>query len=395
MRTVRRLLTACALVPLGLAMTGQAAAAGPAGTRGFAAISGSGSFYTSAAFNAWTFAVRPRGMVVNYNPDGSAAGEADYAANQDDFADSDVAFRTSRDKLAGLPPQHVPVGFSYVPGPAGATALPYHLSVHGHLITNLKLSGRTVMQIFTGQITNWDDPRITRDYGHRLPSLPIIPVIQSDLAGTTFVLTDWMATLFTAQWNAFCGRVHPGLKPPCGPTEIYPPFGNAEAEKGPQDVMTFITSRFGQGAIGYVENPYTLNSHYPVLALGNAGGGYALPTVAHVTTALTHVIIVENPHSKGFLQQDLRNVFRSKDPHTYPLSSYSYLIVPRIGTRLPANFTRAKGRTLSAFLSYALCRGQRSLAGLGYAPLTPNLAKGGLQQAANIPGHVAVPSRCK
>jgi hypothetical protein len=59
---------------------------------------------------------------------------------------------------------------------------------------------------------------------------------------------------------------------------------------------------------------------------------------------------------------------------------------------LPANFTQAKGRTLSAFAVFALCTGQRSLSGLGCAPLPPALVRGGLLQAAHIPGHGPIPA---
>ena len=41
--------------------------------------------------------------------------------------------------------------------------------MHGHPVTNLQLSARTLMGIFTGKITNWDSPQITRDNGRRLP----------------------------------------------------------------------------------------------------------------------------------------------------------------------------------------------------------------------------------
>ena len=51
---------------------------------------------------------------------------------------------------------------------------------------NLRLSGETLAKIFTNQITNWDDPEITRDNnGVPLPSLPIIPVVQSEGSGST------------------------------------------------------------------------------------------------------------------------------------------------------------------------------------------------------------------
>ena len=94
------------------------------------------------------------------------------------------------------------------------------------------------------------------------------------------------------------------------------------------------------------------------------------------------------------MQVDLAPVYASKAPANYPLSFTSYLIVPRMGTRLPTNFTKAKGRTLSTFLIFALCPGQQQVASVGYAPLPKNLVKGGLLQVANIPGHVSVPAEC-
>jgi hypothetical protein len=36
---------------------------------------------------------------------------------------------------------------------------------------------------------------------------------------------------------AFCEQVHPGITPPCGPTEFYPPVGRAKAENGTTNVM--------------------------------------------------------------------------------------------------------------------------------------------------------------
>lgn len=387
-----RLIARSASIPLGLSLALAPPAA--ASARSFVPIAGSGSSFASVAIDIWSEGVRPRGVVVNYNPDGSDAGRADYIANQDDYAVSDEPFRTSADKLAALGPEHVPLGFSYIPAPASGVAFPYHLTVGGHQISNLRLSGSTVMKIFTGQITNWDDPQITHDYGSQLPNLPIIPVIHSDLAGSTLYFTSWLAAVFPSQWNAFCEKVHPGLKPPCGPTVAYPQFGNAVAENGSNNVVTFISSSFGNGAIGYDEAPYVLNAHIPELMLGNAAGDFVRPTAGNVTASLSRATINSDPHSPHFMQVDLAPVYTSKAPANYPLSFASYLIVPRTGTRLPANFSKAKGRTLSTFLIFALCPGQRQMSGLGYAPLPANLVKAGLLQVADIPGHVAVPAQC-
>jgi len=369
-----------------------ATAAAPASAGSYVPIDGSGTSWASLAIDQWAQALRPTGITVNFNPDGSAQGRADYMANQDDFAASDPAFRSRRDQLGGVGPEHPVQGYSYIPDVAGGTAFAYHISVDGHLITNVRLSARTLRKIFTGRITNWDDPRITRDNGHALPNLRITPVIHADGDGGTYFFTRWMAHVYPRQWNAFCEEVHFGITPPCGPTEFYPQFGNAKMENGSNNVMAFIGSTYGNGSIGYIEYAYALAGHLPVIKLQNPAGKYVLPTAANVTTALTKAVINEQVSSPNFLQQNLNRVYTYTNPASYPLASYSYLIVPREGTTLPTNFTKAKGRTLSATVVYALCGGQRSLSQIGYAPLSPALVRGGLIQAGHIPGHGPIPS---
>ena len=203
-----------ALIPLAPAMA--------ATSTNYAAISGSGSTWSSVALDEWAQNLHADGITINFNPDGSAAGRADYMAQQVDFAASDPPFRTGGDPFNVGAGEHPTVGYSYVPDTAGGTAFMYHLDVGGKLITNLRLSGQTIMKIFTGQITNWDDPEITKDYGAKLPSLPIIPVVRADGSGATFFFTRWMSHVFPAQWNAFCRSIKPGIKLPCTQTEFYP-----------------------------------------------------------------------------------------------------------------------------------------------------------------------------
>ena len=62
-----------------------------------------------------------------------------------------------------------------------------------------------------------------------------------------------MEHVYPAQWNAFCQKVHPGIKLPCPQTEFYPQFGNAKLESGSNAVSVFVTSSYGEGAIGYDE----------------------------------------------------------------------------------------------------------------------------------------------
>jgi ABC-type phosphate transport system substrate-binding protein len=355
-------------------------------------ISGSGSSWSAVAIDQWAQDLRPSGVVVNYTPDGSAAGRGDYMANQDDFAGSDPPFRNGHDELGGTGAEHPTQGYSYIPDTAGGTAFMYHITVAGRLVTNLRLSGKTLTEIFTGQITNWDDSRITHDYGAQLPNLPITPVIRSDGSGASFFFTRWMAHRYPSLWNAFCRRVRPGIKLPCPQTEFYPLFGNAKSENGSNNVATYITASYGNGAIGYDEYAYALNAHFPVVKLLNPAGYYVLPTASNVAVALTKAVINENKHSPDFLQQNLDAVYGYTDPRSYPVSSYSYLIVPRQGTHQPTNFSPAKGKTLSTYVNYLLCAGQREVAALGYSPLPLNLVTGGLLQNSHIPGHAPIPN---
>jgi ABC-type phosphate transport system substrate-binding protein len=399
-RSRLKTITLAAAAATALAVTAATPAlANPAArgrTAGYESIAGAGSSYEAPPIYEWVNDVAAKGLTVSYDAYGTEEGQQQYITGQTaDFAGSDVPFRTTADKLAGLGPQHVPWGFSYIPGVAAGIAFLYHVSINGHLFTGLRLSGQTLMEIFTGQITNWDNPQITRDTGRQLPSLPIIPVIRSDDSGATYYFTRWMAAEFTGPWNAFCGRVHPGITPPCGPTEFYPQFGNARAEDGPTSVADFITSSQGQGAIGYDEDTYAAGTQFPVLALRNPAGKYVQPSADAVHTALTAALINEDQHSPDFLQENLNPLYVLKNPASYPLSYYSYLIVPRTGSK-PSQpyFNLAAGRTLSAFLYYALCPGQKQLSGLGYPSLPANLVTGGLQQLRNIPGHGSVPSQC-
>lgn len=364
----------------------------PAGAAGFVPISGDGSSWAEPAISQWSRDVTPQGIQIAYAGDGSAQGRSNFIQGIVDFAGSDIAFQTSPDPFGGGTEQNQ-IDYSYIPIVAGGTAFMYNLSVGGQRITNLRLTGDTLVKIFTGQITDWSDPRITHDYGAQLPSQPITVVTRSDGSGATYQFTRWMSKQYGPQWSGFCAQ-HGGPGN-CPPTEFYPAFGSSIQKNGSDQVASFIASGIGQGAIGYDEYAYALNDTVPVVKVLNSAGYYSLPTASNVAIALQAALIDPNPNSVTFLIQNLDNVYTFGDPRTYPLSSYSYLIVPR--DFRPGNwqqlkgFTPAKGATLSSWLNYVLCGAQQSAGQLGYSPLPKNLVVGGFQQDAHIPGAVPTP----
>ena len=58
--------------------------------------------------------------------------------------------------------------------------------------------------------------------------------------------------------------------------------------------------------------------------------------------------INNDPASEAYLTQNLSEVYTNADPRTYPLSSYSYMILP---TKVQGGFSEDKGKTLAAFLA--------------------------------------------
>jgi hypothetical protein len=98
---------------------------------------------------------------------------------------------------------------------------------------------------------------------------------------------------------------------------------------------------------------------------------------------LLKATINNNPRSPAYLTANLSGVYNNADRRTYPLSSYSYIVVP---TKLEGTFSANKGRTLGAFAYYFLCEGQRQAPALGYSPLPRNLVEAGLTQVKRIPG---------
>lgn len=360
-------------------------------------LNGDGSSWAEPAIDQWGKDVRGQGIVINFSGDGSAAGRSNYTLNQADFAASDIAFLTQGDPFGGSR-ESPTLAYSYVPIVAGGTAFMYNLVVGGRRITNLRLSGDTITKIFTGRIKNWNDSHITHDYGAALPNQPITVVTRSDGSGATYQFTRWMSKQYAPQWNAFCAD-HGGPSP-CGPTEFYPGFSGSQQRGGSDQVANYVSSSsYGQGSIGYDEYAYALNSNIPVVKLLNSAGYYTLPTASNVAIALQKATIDENPASVTFLVQNLDGVYVNTDPRAYPLSSYSYLIVPRASRVIsgstygaPPRFNNAKGATLSTWLNYVLCGAQQKAGSLGYSPLPKNLVVGGFLQTANIPGHVPTPN---
>lgn len=135
------------------------AASTPAGATGTEQIDGSGSSWAYNAISQWISDVTAQGLQVVFTPSGSAQGRQDFANGVTDFGVSDIGYQ-GQDPETGQTDGSNRL-YAYLPIVGGATTFPYNLTVAGHQVQNLRLSGDTLAKIFTDQITNWDDPEIT------------------------------------------------------------------------------------------------------------------------------------------------------------------------------------------------------------------------------------------
>lgn len=350
-----------------------------------APIVGSGSTWSANALQAWIRNVWSNySWKITYSESGSTQGRNDFANGTADFGVSEIPYAISNSNEGDPRPAR---GFAYMPIVAGGTAFMYNLEIGGRRVTNLRLSGEALAKIFTGVVTVWNDPVIQEDNpGLALPATPIVPVVRSDGSGTSAQFSMWMRQVHPGIWDAYCGVVgRPMAGGHCGITSNWPvaPSSGFVARSGANGVAGYVAQAHAVGSITFVEYSYALNSGFPVAKMLNDAGYFTEPTASNVAVALLSARINEDSGSVDYLTQDLSGVYGSADARTYPLSSYSYIILP---TKLENNFTENKGLTLADFGAYFLCEGQQSAEVLGYSPLPINLVQAGQSQIQKVPG---------
>ena len=344
-------------------------------------ISGAGSTWSQNALDQWRRNVTQYGMQVNYQGTGSSDGRNQFRNGTVDFAISEIPYGLRDGGVFDTPPDR---SYAYMPIVAGGTSFMYNLKIAGKRVTNLRLSGENLAKIFTGNLKIWNDPAIVKDNPQlALPARPIVPVVRSDGSGTTAQLTTWLSKRYASLWDPYCKNA--GRSTPCGVTSSFPVVSGSgfTAQSGSLGVSGYVSQSQNEGTITYVEYSYALNTNFPVVKMLNKSGYYTEPTAQNVAVGLLKAQINTDEGSSNFLTQILDGVYDNPDRRAYPLSSYSYMVIPTVAA---GSFNDAKGKTLGAFAYYFLCEGQQQAPVLGYSPLPVNLVKAGMDQVRRIPG---------
>jgi phosphate transport system substrate-binding protein len=349
-----------------------------------AQINGTGSSFAAPAIETWVNHVQsaPYSLKIGYVSSNSGTGRYEFTNQTTDFAVSDIGYVGNTDTT----PPSFP--FNFIPITAGGIAFMYNIP---GLTKQLQLSSRTACALMTGGIKNWDDPNIAADNpGVTLPNVPVVPVTESDSAGTNFVLEEWCIDEQPAIWAAFVkaqesqsGGVTDGVAlSATSPNSNWPGVEGGLDDQSTTAVAGDVATN--PGAMGAVQVKYAddepgFGGSDPtknVALVLNASGDYTAPTPTDVASALAYATQLPD----GTHKLDFAGV----GPHVYNPSTYSYLLTPTTG------WSAAKGETMSNFVNYVLTLGQQIAPSFGYASLGLSLEQYGVNAVTtNVPGSVA------
>jgi phosphate transport system substrate-binding protein len=207
-------------------------------------------------------------------------------------------------------------------------------------VSSLNLDGPTLAGIYLGQIKKWNDPAIAAlNSGVTLPATNIAVVHRSDGSGTTFIFTDYLSKVSTT-WQSSVG-VGKSVKWPVG-----------IGASGTQAVAQAITST--NGAIGYVELAYALQTSMHTTMMKNKNGKFVAPSVAGATAAAGQNTSVSATNA---------SITDEPGDTTYPIVGFSWVI-------LYTSYSDAdKGKAVVYLFKWLVTDGQTEGASLQYAPL--------------------------
>jgi len=305
-------------------------------------LTGAGATFPNPIYSKWfsDYAANT-GVKINYQPIGSGGGIRQLSEQTVDFGATDAPMSDEElAKAKGGPVMHVPTVL-------GAVVITYNVP---GITKTLRLDGTALADIFLGKITKWNDPRIaTVNNGLKLPATDILVVHRSDGSGTSYVFTEYLASVSPA-WSA---------KPGKGKEVQWPVGIGGRGNEG-------VTGQVRQipGSIGYVELAYAKQNKLAYADIKNAAGVFVTPTIDAVTAAAAGAVAKLPPNT------DYRvSIVNAAGKDAYPISSFTWLLVYR------HQADAAKGKKLLAFVRWALTEGEKSAASLDYAPLPAIMAK--------------------
>ena len=232
---------------------------------------------------------------------GSGAGIIAATNGNSDMGGSD-AYLTNAELSAGL--ANIPIAVSA-----------QDVFVNLPNVTDLKLSGSVLSQIYQGKITAWNDPAIsTLNPGVTLPTTKIIPIHRADSSGDTFLFTGFLSKTDSSGWGGSSG---PGQ----GTTVTWPSVPSALTATGNPGMVS--TCKASPGCVAYIG----ISAQSTALAAGleeaqlkDQAGDFVTANATTINNAVTNA----GGNVAANLAADL---LYAPGSMSYPIVNFEYIIV--------------------------------------------------------------------
>jgi phosphate transport system substrate-binding protein len=339
---------AIALVACGGAASGGASTPTPQADVGSGQLQGAGAtfpepFYTKAFY---AYNQKYSQVSVNYQAIGSGGGIQQFTKGTVDFGASDVPMTDQEVQAAGGPDSLVEL-----PAIIGVEAISYNLPG----VDKLQIDAPTLAGIYLGTIKKWNDPAIQAlNVGAKLPNTDITVVHRSDGSGTTYGFTDYLSKV-SPDWQTKVGK---------GKSVSWPVGVGASGNQGVgQQVKTT------EGAIGYVELAYVIQSNLQMASLKNKAGKYVAASLDGATAAAATLTGVSPTNF---------SITDASGDKAYPIASYSWVILRKDQT------DATKGKAVANLWKWVVTDGQQYGKDLQYASLPKDTQDFALSQLKKI-----------
>ncbi|MFH2135915.1 MAG: phosphate ABC transporter substrate-binding protein PstS [Pseudomonadota bacterium] len=316
---------------LGLSLTLLGATVAHAGN-----ITGAGATFPYPVYAKWAEAYKNEtGVGMNYQSIGSGGGIKQIKAKTVDFGASDAPMKANELGMLGLTQFPTVIG--------GVVPV---VNVEGVSPGQLKLSSDTLVAIFMGKITKWNDPKIAADNkGLNLPDQAITVVHRADGSGTTHIFTSYLAAVSTA-WMREVGAGK-AVKWPAG-----------TGGKGNEGVASYVQRI--KGSIGYVEYAYALQNKMSYAQLKNHDGHFVSPTADSFKAAAGNA---KWKASEGFAEI----LVDQPGADSWPIAGATFILVYK------NQDNAATATEVLKFFDWAYSHGDKMASDLHYVPLPNNV----------------------
>ena len=318
-------------------------------------LNGSGStFQTTFQQTAiQSFSSIQPGLKVNYGSGGSGKGRTDLASGVVNYAGSDSPIPASQASL------FTGKTVLYFPVVIGPITVSYNLSG----VSNLKLTGPVIAQLFDGSITSWNNSAIAAlNPGVKLPSTAVTIARRSDSSGTTQNFSEFLVKSAPGVWKLGSSS-----------TVNWP--AASRGGNGNGGVASIIKST--PGAIGYVDYADAKASGLVFASVKNQAGDYVAPSTTSASAAASQATVAPNLTFSAIW---------APGASSYPITYQSWDLV------FEAQSSSTTAANLKGYIGYLLGDGQKLLPELNYAPLPANIDQMAMAQLSKIGSSSAAPA---